>query len=257
MNTMQLSNRNMLRAEEMISPRPVFGHSTLAQIGGVARDTADRIRARHQEQIAAIIENGLDLITMKDQLGDELFLAWLQAQRGMNEHMARKYMRLALEFGDKIEIVSDLPLAVLYKLVARATPTSVRTAVLRYLAQGQRLAPDEVDRLIMEGQRAEERVKEVEKRVQKAEREAKKAEREAKLTPQQRARRERRNAKIARLRQAGGTGANKSSIEPRGGCWAYCDCPAGQALRKSDGLIAEGKGVPHEIGDQQFSHKAD
>jgi hypothetical protein len=236
---MQPSNANMLLSKEMTSPLPMLGHSTLAQIGDIARDTADRIRIRHRRQIAAIIESGRDLITMKEQLGDDLFRTWLQAQRGINEHMARKYMRLAQQFGDKIEIVSDLPLPVLYKLIARATPTSVRSAVLRYLAQGQRLAPDEIDRLILEGQRAEERVKEAEKRAKKAEREAKKAEREAKLTPEQRARRERRNTKIARLPQVSGTETCKSSAEMLTHGWTYCHCPAGQALRKSHGLIAE------------------
>lgn len=174
MNTTQLSSSNMLGSDKIISPALALGHSTLAQIGDVARDTAARIRLRHRRQIGAIIESGIDLIRMKEHLGDELFLTWLQAQRGINEHMARKYMRLALEFGDKIEIVSDLPLTVLYKLIARATPTSVRTAVLRYLAHGQRLAPDEIDRLILEGQRAEERVKAAERRAKKAEQEAKK-----------------------------------------------------------------------------------
>jgi hypothetical protein len=185
MNTMQPSNANTLPAEEMTSPATVLGHSALvAEVGVRARDTADRIQMRHRRHIAAVIETGSDLITMKEQLGDELFCSWLQAQRGMNEDIARKYMRLATEFGEKLDIVSDLPLETLYKLTARTTPKSVKSAVLGYLARGQRLAPEEIDRLVREGRRAEERIKRAER-----------AEQEAKLTPQQRARRDARAAR--------------------------------------------------------------
>jgi len=176
---MQLFDTTTLPAEEMTSPATVLDHSVLvAEVGVRARDTADRIQMRHRRHIAAVIETGSDLITMKEQLGDELFRSWVQAQHGMNEGIARKHMRLATEFGDKIDIVSDLPLATLYRLIARTTPKSVMITVLEYLASGQRLASDEIDRLIMERKRTEKRIK--------------KAEQEVKLTPRQRALRARR-----------------------------------------------------------------
>jgi hypothetical protein len=65
MNTMQLSSRNMLQSDEIISPAPALGHlGPSANIGIVARNMADRIRVRQRSQLAAIVENGRDLLTL-------------------------------------------------------------------------------------------------------------------------------------------------------------------------------------------------
>jgi hypothetical protein len=180
MNTMQPSNANTLLAEEMTSPAPVLGHSALhAEAGVRARDTADRIRTRQKEQIVAIIENGQDLLTMREQLGVYSFRAWLQAQCEISEHLARKYMYIAMLFGNRINSFPDLPLEVLYKLTASTISISVWITALGYLERGQRLTVDEINHLILE----ERWAKKTEKRAKKAEQAVKKAGREAKLTP--------------------------------------------------------------------------
>jgi hypothetical protein len=233
MNVTQFSDTNASAKKIISSVSGLNDSSTLDAVGVRARDTADRIRMRDREQVVAALKIGSDLLKMEEELGKHLFRTWLQAQCGMKEHQARKYMLLVIHFSDNIRFVPDLPLAVLYKLTTRTTPFSVRRAVDEYLERGKRLAADEIDRLIMEGRRAEERVKKALKRAKKAEQEIEKAEREAKLTPQQRARRD---AKIARRRQAGGAQMSKSSGGTGANAVVYCQCSAGQALRKSDGL---------------------
>jgi hypothetical protein len=191
MNTIQLSNTSVLRSEEIIPPAPALGHSgPSANIGIVARNMADRIRVRQRSQIAAIVENGRDLLTMKKQLGDELFHTWLQGQCEISEHLAKQHMDFIIYFGDDINSVPDLPLEVLYKLMTPSITVSVWRTVLGYFKQGQRLTLGEIDRLIKEHQQADKRVAQVEKRAKKAEQAVRKAERQDKLTPQQRARRD-------------------------------------------------------------------
>jgi hypothetical protein len=129
-----------------------------AELANRARETADRIRVRHNQRITAIIETGLDLLALKEQFGDDQFKTWLQANGSITEGIARKYMRVAVDFGDKIEVVSDLPTAILFKLARRSTPVSVRQIVLAYLDTGWPLTPDEITRLIFQGEQAERTV---------------------------------------------------------------------------------------------------
>ena len=135
MNTMQLSNTSMLRSEEIISPVPVPGHSaSLVNIGISVRNMADRIQVRQRSQIAAIVENGRDLLTMKKQLGDELFHIWIQGQCEISEHFSAKLIHgLHHLFGDDINSVRDLPLEVLYKLMTPSITVSMWVTICRVL----------------------------------------------------------------------------------------------------------------------------
>src|SRR4051812_9877852 len=92
---------------------------------------------------------------------------------GITERMARKYMRVAVDFGDKVEVVSDLPTAILFRLSARSTPVSVRQIVLTYLNTGWPITPDEIKDLIRKGVEAEWT--------------ARRDERHGRITPRQRA----------------------------------------------------------------------
>jgi hypothetical protein len=156
MNTMQRSNTSTLRSEEMISPVSVPGHSaSLVNIGISVRDVADRIRVRQRNQTDAMIENGRDLMEMKNHLGDELFHAWLQSQCQISEHLARQYMSFAVCLDDNINSVRDMPIEVLYKLTAPRTPYWVWQIVFRCLKRGQCLSLGELNQLIRERQQAE------------------------------------------------------------------------------------------------------
>ena len=97
-------------------------------------------------------------------------------------------MDFTIYFGDDINTVRDLPLEVLYKLMAPSITVSMWVTICGYFEQGQRLTLGEIDRLIKEHQQADKRVAQVEKRAKKAEQAVRKAERQGKLTPQQRTR---------------------------------------------------------------------
>ena len=151
MNKIQLEDMAPQVIGEILPPLPTFDYSALApEAAAHMRDTADRIRMRHRQHVAAIIETGRDLLAVKQRLLHGQFGAWLQAEFSMTERTALNYMRTAAEFGGKSEIVSDLPPAALYTLVAPSTPASVKQAVIERLETGDRVTSHEVRDLVRE-----------------------------------------------------------------------------------------------------------
>ena len=162
-----------------------FDYSALpADVASAARATADRIKDRHQRQIAAIIETGRDLLAIKERLWHGWFLAWLQAEFAWAERTARNYMLAAQQFPDKSAIIADLPLNEVYLLAAPSTPPSVRDAVVSRLEAGERVKPVEVRALVRDAKEADRRAKE-----------------EAKLSSRQRKTRAQKRAEEERARQ--------------------------------------------------------
>jgi hypothetical protein len=65
---------------EILSPIRVFDYSALpAEVATQARAVTDRIRIRHQQQVAAILETGYDLLAIKQKVQHGQFCAWVQA----------------------------------------------------------------------------------------------------------------------------------------------------------------------------------
>src|SRR5687768_6309412 len=138
-----------------------FDYSSLSgDIADTVRAAADRIKGRHQRQMAAIIETGRDLLAIKEQLGHGQFLEWIQAEFGMTDRTAENYTRAATEFGDKIEIISNLPPTEVYRLASPSTPPSVRDTVVSRLEAGERVEPVEVRTLVRDAKEADRRAKE-------------------------------------------------------------------------------------------------
>ena len=132
-----------------------FDYSALpADVASAARATADRIKDRHQRQIAAIIETGRDLLAIKERLGHGWFLAWLQAEFAWAERTARNYMLAAQQFPDKSAIIADLPLNEVYLLAAPSTPPRVRDDVVSRLEAGERVKPVEIRALVRDAKEA-------------------------------------------------------------------------------------------------------
>jgi hypothetical protein len=123
-------------------------------VADAARAAADRIRDRHKRQMAAIIETGRDLLEIKELLGHGRFLVWLHAEFAWTDRTAENYMRAATEFGDKIEIISNLPPAEVYLLAAPSTPPNVRADVMERLEAGERVEPVEVRGLVRDAKEA-------------------------------------------------------------------------------------------------------
>jgi hypothetical protein len=77
---------------------------------------------RTAEDIIAI---GQDLIAVKSRLGHGKFTPWLDSEFGMTDRHARNFMNVASRFGSKSEIISDLPVTVIYELASPSTPDNV------------------------------------------------------------------------------------------------------------------------------------
>lgn len=78
-------------------------------------------------QLAAesIIEVGRELIQQKKDLGHGNFLAWIEAEFGMSQDNAQRYMRIADEFGDNTARVRHLSFSAFAALAAPSTPEPV------------------------------------------------------------------------------------------------------------------------------------
>ncbi|NMG41995.1 DUF3102 domain-containing protein [Chelativorans sp. ZYF759] len=104
-----------------------------------ARQAAGRIRARHRGMVEGILDTGQDLIAIKSKLGHGKFGAWVEASVGWSARTAENYMRVAEEFGDNRELVTQLSPTTLYGLAAKSTPLHVRQGVIDEIKGGSAL----------------------------------------------------------------------------------------------------------------------
>ncbi len=81
-------------------------------------DTVAKIRQFESEALTAVAEVGAALVKVKEELGHGRFGKWLTAEVGYTARTAQNYMNVAQTFGDKPEIVSQLPKTVTYKLAS-------------------------------------------------------------------------------------------------------------------------------------------
>jgi len=114
------------------------------QTAAALRSIAEKIRTIRSAAIFAI---GAELIKakaeLKAKLGHGKFGQWLDAEFGMTERTAQRYMQAADTLGRKSDTVSVLPPAAIYKLTARSTPLAVRNEIVQRIEAGER--PSAVD----------------------------------------------------------------------------------------------------------------
>jgi hypothetical protein len=124
-----------------------FDYASLATVGDkeLVMAAAERIRTRMSRTGQDIVDIGRDLIGAKKRLGHGRFLAWIEAEFGMTDRSARRFMEVAESF--KSDTVSDLTPTVLYALAAPSTPDEVRTEATSRAAAGEVITLDEVKRL--------------------------------------------------------------------------------------------------------------
>jgi len=103
----------------------------------LAKQIADGIRAQLRRASAAIITIGRDLKSAKDRLGHGRFGQWLQAEFDWDERSARRFMRAAEVFGDKMDTVSVLAPTTIYLLSAKSTPGCYVAKVVADLEAGK------------------------------------------------------------------------------------------------------------------------
>jgi hypothetical protein len=69
---------------------------------------------------------GKDLLDTKERLPHGSFLPWIEAEFGMSDMTAKRFMQVAKAYGEKPNIVFDLPPTALYELAAPKTPIEFR-----------------------------------------------------------------------------------------------------------------------------------
>ena len=76
-------------------------------------------------------EIGKDLVAVKASLPHGSFLPWIEAEFGMSNITAQRFMQVAEVYGGKSINVMHLPITALYELAAPKTPIEVREEVER------------------------------------------------------------------------------------------------------------------------------
>lgn len=119
----------------------------------LAMRAEERIKAR---TVVTVIENGRDLLEVKNALGHGLFTQWLAQTFPFTARTAQRWMNAAEQYGAKSEVTSVLKSEVLLLLAAPSTPEEVREEIETRAASGERITVAEVERLKREARAAEE-----------------------------------------------------------------------------------------------------
>ena len=94
-----------------------------------------------------IVENGQDLIKVKEALGHGEFGKWLASWFPMSESTAQKWMNVAREYKDKSVLSTVLGSKALCMLAAPSTPEPVRQEIERRAVEGGDTSVAEIARL--------------------------------------------------------------------------------------------------------------
>jgi Protein of unknown function (DUF3102) len=138
---------------ERLATRPEFDYSALVPtIADSTRNAAERIKSRIK---ASVLEIGHDLLAVKEQLEHGQFCDWLSCELGMTPRSAQNYMQTARAFGEKSEIISYLPQALVYQLAAPSTPAPIRDEIVKRFDSGERIHANEIQYALKETRKAE------------------------------------------------------------------------------------------------------
>jgi hypothetical protein len=119
----------------------------------VAMRAEERIKAR---TVGTVIENGRDLLEVKNALGHGLFTQWLGQTFPFTERTAQRWMSAAERYGSKSEVTSVLKSEVLLLLAAPSMPEEVRDEIEARAVAGERITGADVERLKREAKAARE-----------------------------------------------------------------------------------------------------
>lgn len=103
------------------------------------RNAAVRIKVRMERTVQDIIEIGIDLNKVKASLGHGLFLRWIEAEFGMSQASAYRFMQVADGYGNKLITVINFEPSILYALAAPSTPQEVRDQVEELVLDGEKV----------------------------------------------------------------------------------------------------------------------
>lgn len=126
----------------------LFSYAGLSrEVETIAREAAERIKLRLRRSAEDIIEIGRDLIGVKDRIGHGNFLPWIEAEFGMTDRTARRFMDVARVYSGKSDIVSNIDTTALYELAAPKTPVEVREEIEKMIEAGEVVTKAEVIRI--------------------------------------------------------------------------------------------------------------
>jgi Protein of unknown function (DUF3102) len=97
------------------------------------------IRALMRRTAQDIFEIGQKLIEIKEKLGHGNFLAWLDTEFSWTERTARRFMSVAEQFADRVDMVSDLDFAptALYTLASPSMSEEARSEAIERAQAGE------------------------------------------------------------------------------------------------------------------------
>ena len=117
----------------------------------LAMRAEERIKAR---TVVTVIENGRDLLEVRNALGHGHFTQWLEQTFPFTDRTAQRWMNAAERYGGKTDIMSVLNDTVLLMLAAPSTPEEVRQEIEARAAAGEKITIAEVERLKREARAA-------------------------------------------------------------------------------------------------------
>lgn len=135
---------------------PPFDYGSIdPAVAAEAQETADRIRAGFCDMRLSIIEIGNDLLKIKNMLAHGEFGAWLDAEFGMSDRTARRYMLAAETLGSISDNLAELPKHVINALAAPSTPDVVKDVVIAEVEAGNTPKVADVKSMIAEAKAIE------------------------------------------------------------------------------------------------------
>src|SRR5512147_1843379 len=124
-----------------------------ADHAALAMRAEERIKAR---TVVTVIENGRDLLEVRNALGHGHFTQWLEQCFPFTDRTAQRWMNAAERYAGKTDIVSVLNDTVLMLLAAPSTLEEVRQEIEARAAAGEKITVAEVERLKREARAAQE-----------------------------------------------------------------------------------------------------
>ena len=113
-----------------------------ADVAQQVQTVAARIRQLVKRTLEDLIAVGTDLLAVKAALPHGSFGPWLRAEFGWTERTARNFMTVALRFGPKTEMVSDLRIdpTAAYLLATPSAPEEASEVAVTRAEAGERIS---------------------------------------------------------------------------------------------------------------------
>lgn len=129
-------------------PAATFDYEALPdEDARTAREAAAEIKRRHKKILSHALAIGEQLCAVKKILSHGQFGDWIAAEFSWSSRTAQNYMTAWEQFGDKYEMIADLPSTTVYALAAPSA-SAVREQVIGKWEAGERIEPAAVGEML-------------------------------------------------------------------------------------------------------------